>query len=173
MIFWWILGGESGLPILFIHHLRTPPASHSSILAWRISMDRGAWQATVHRAANTQTRLKWLSTHNRPRSVWAEEYQKPGLPQNTSNCLPDRVYSGWAISSRQGFAISSWWMVRAWSFFVMEAVLWTVGVLSSALLLYLLDATATPHIAVLNNHVSTYLLNITWQDNHPGGELLL
>jgi len=24
-------------------------ATHSNILAWRISMDRGAWQATVHR----------------------------------------------------------------------------------------------------------------------------
>ena len=24
-------------------------ATHSSILAWRILMDRGAWQATVHR----------------------------------------------------------------------------------------------------------------------------
>ena len=23
-------------------------AMHSSILAWRISMDRGAWQATIH-----------------------------------------------------------------------------------------------------------------------------
>ena len=23
-------------------------ATHSSILAWRIRMDRGAWQATVH-----------------------------------------------------------------------------------------------------------------------------
>ena len=23
-------------------------ATHSSVLAWRISMDRGAWQATVH-----------------------------------------------------------------------------------------------------------------------------
>ena len=26
-------------------------------------MDRGAWQATVHRVANSQTRLKLLSTH--------------------------------------------------------------------------------------------------------------
>ena len=26
-------------------------ATHSSILAWRIPMDRGAWQATVHAAA--------------------------------------------------------------------------------------------------------------------------
>ena len=25
--------------------------------------DRGAWQATVHRAAKSQTQLKWLSTH--------------------------------------------------------------------------------------------------------------
>ena len=26
-------------------------ATHSSILAWRIPMDRGAWQATVHGVA--------------------------------------------------------------------------------------------------------------------------
>ena len=28
------------------------------ILAWRIPMDRGAWQATVHGVATSQTRLK-------------------------------------------------------------------------------------------------------------------
>ena len=28
--------------------LKEGMASHSSILAWRIPMDRGAWQATVH-----------------------------------------------------------------------------------------------------------------------------
>ena len=33
-------------------------ANHSSILAWRNPMDRGAWQATVHRVAKSQTRLK-------------------------------------------------------------------------------------------------------------------
>ena len=32
-------------------------AAHSSILTWRIPMDRGAWQATVHRVAKSQTRL--------------------------------------------------------------------------------------------------------------------
>ena len=32
-------------------------ASHSSILDWRIPMDRGAWQATVHRVAKSQTLL--------------------------------------------------------------------------------------------------------------------
>ena len=30
-------------------------ATHSSILAWRIPMDTGAWQATVHRVAKSQT----------------------------------------------------------------------------------------------------------------------
>ena len=28
-------------------------ATHSSILAWRIPMDRGAWWATVHRVAKS------------------------------------------------------------------------------------------------------------------------
>ena len=33
-------------------------ATHSSILAWRISMDRGDWQATVHGVIKSQTTLK-------------------------------------------------------------------------------------------------------------------
>ena len=43
-------------------------ATHPSILAWRIPMDRGAWRASVHRVAKSWTRLKRLSTaqHN----VW-------------------------------------------------------------------------------------------------------
>ena len=31
--------------------------AHPSILAWRIPIDRGAWQATVHGIAKSQTRL--------------------------------------------------------------------------------------------------------------------
>ena len=30
-------------------------ATHYSILAWRIPMDRGAWWATVHGITNSQT----------------------------------------------------------------------------------------------------------------------
>ena len=30
-------------------------ATHSSVLAWRIPMDRGAWWATVHGVAKSQT----------------------------------------------------------------------------------------------------------------------
>ena len=32
-------------------------ATHSSILAWRIPMDKRTWQATVHGVAKRQTRL--------------------------------------------------------------------------------------------------------------------
>ena len=32
-------------------------ATHSSILAWRIPMDRGAWQAMVHGVTKSQMRL--------------------------------------------------------------------------------------------------------------------
>ena len=30
-------------------------ATHSSILAWRIPMDRGVWQASVHMVAKSRT----------------------------------------------------------------------------------------------------------------------
>ena len=32
-------------------------ATHSSNLAWRIPMDRGAWRAAVHRVTKSQTQL--------------------------------------------------------------------------------------------------------------------
>ena len=32
-------------------------ATYSSILAWRIPMDRGAWRAAVHGVTKSQTRL--------------------------------------------------------------------------------------------------------------------
>ena len=32
-------------------------ATHSSVLAWRIPMKRGAWQATVHGIAKSLTQL--------------------------------------------------------------------------------------------------------------------
>ena len=38
-------------------------ATHSSILCLENPMDRGAWWATVHRVAKSDTRLKRLGTH--------------------------------------------------------------------------------------------------------------
>ena len=37
-------------------------ATHSSILAWKNPMDRGAWRAIVHGVAKSQTRLS-ANTH--------------------------------------------------------------------------------------------------------------
>ena len=35
--------------------LKEGMATHSSILTWRFPMDRGAWRATVHGVAKSQT----------------------------------------------------------------------------------------------------------------------
>ena len=35
-------------------------ATHSSLLAWRIPKDRGAWRATVHGVAKSRTRTEHL-----------------------------------------------------------------------------------------------------------------
>ena len=51
-------------------------ATHSSILAWRIPMDRGAWRATVHRVARVRHDL---------------EIKPPPPPQSSpwkSGCIP-------------------------------------------------------------------------------------
>ena len=45
---------------------RSPGGGHGNPLQYSClenHIDRGAWQATVHRVAKNQTRLKWLSTH--------------------------------------------------------------------------------------------------------------
>ena len=38
--------------------------THSSILAWRILMDRGAWQAIIHGVTKSQTQLSNKAQHN-------------------------------------------------------------------------------------------------------------
>ena len=38
-------------------------ATHSSVLAWRIRMDRGTWRATVHEVAKGQTQLRAKQNH--------------------------------------------------------------------------------------------------------------
>ena len=49
--------------LISIHHpFKEEMATHSSILAWRIPMDREAWWATVLRVAQSRTGLKWLNT---------------------------------------------------------------------------------------------------------------
>ena len=45
----WFLGQEDPL--------EEEMATHSRILAWRISTDKGAWQAAVQRVTQSQTQL--------------------------------------------------------------------------------------------------------------------
>ena len=49
--------GELGLIPSWGDPLEDSMATHSSILAWRIHIDRGAWQATVHGVAKSRTQL--------------------------------------------------------------------------------------------------------------------
>ena len=47
---------------------RSPEGGHGNLLQYSClenSMDRGTWWATVHRVAQSQTRLKQLSSHER------------------------------------------------------------------------------------------------------------
>ena len=45
------LAGDAGLYLGWEDPLEEGMATYSSILAWRIPMDRGAWQGAVHRVA--------------------------------------------------------------------------------------------------------------------------
>ena len=45
------------LPLAWEDLLEEGMATHSGIPAWRIPMDRGAWQATVHGVTKSQTQL--------------------------------------------------------------------------------------------------------------------
>ena len=55
-------------------------ATHSSILAWRILMDRGAWWATIHGVTKNLTQVNDLATH---RSICY--YVKLPFPQSFIN----------------------------------------------------------------------------------------
>ena len=48
-------GSPNGLTQWYKNFVEKKMATHSSILAWRIPMDRGTWQAIVHGVAESQT----------------------------------------------------------------------------------------------------------------------
>ena len=59
---WWLIGKESACsaedPVRSLggeNPLEEEMAIHSSILAWKNPMDQGAWQATIHGVAKSQT----------------------------------------------------------------------------------------------------------------------
>jgi len=70
-------------------------ATPSSILAWRIPLDRGAWWATVHMVAKSQTRQH--TAHTRRGSSWARVWRMWGGRQaDKTLCLGDYLMTLWA-----------------------------------------------------------------------------
>ena len=63
-LLWWLRSASPAMQETWIRSLgwedplEKDMATHPSILAWRIPMDRGAWQVTVHGVAKNR---KWLS----------------------------------------------------------------------------------------------------------------
>ena len=58
--------GDLGSEVRFLGWkvpLQKGMASHSSILVWKIDVDRGAWRATVHGVGKSRTRLSDLAQH--------------------------------------------------------------------------------------------------------------
>ena len=70
---------------------RSPGGANGNPLQYsclRNPMDRGAWQATVHRVIKSQTWLKRLSTH-----LKRMDNHNTGMPQ-----LPESIHSGSSLS---------------------------------------------------------------------------
>ena len=55
--------GNAGDPGLIPGLGRSPGGGHSSILAWKIPRDRGAWWDTAHRVTKSWTRLSRFHFH--------------------------------------------------------------------------------------------------------------
>ena len=51
-------------------------------------MIRGAWRATIHRVAKSQTSLKQLSTHTCTIQTGSEVHSSRKLDMNDNPCLP-------------------------------------------------------------------------------------
>ena len=74
-------------------------ATHSSILAWRIPVGRGAWRATVHGVAQSRTRLSDLAQHT-AQHTYQKRKQIEFLNKSVSNysflqCRQKMVPSPW------------------------------------------------------------------------------
>ena len=74
---WWLSSkepgcsaGDVGSILGWEDPLEEGTATHSSVPAWRVPVDRGAWWATAHRIAESWTWLKQLSTQAHTHKCW-------------------------------------------------------------------------------------------------------
>ena len=59
--------------------------THSSILAWRIPMDRGAWRATAHGVSKSRTRLNDKHSAHRQLIHYADKGKVWGNTHQNAN----------------------------------------------------------------------------------------
>ena len=64
-------------------------ATHSSILAWRLSMDRAAWWATVHGVVKGQIQLERLNNNNDDRQLQGDPLIPYPEPANFTDLSED------------------------------------------------------------------------------------
>ena len=94
-------------------------ATRSSILAWRIPWNKGAWQAIQSMGSKNRTRLKQLRAHARThknRVAWVSgepDHGTPGLKPFRGLPFPTRCNSNHLASHIRPFAI--WFQPPAWS----------------------------------------------------------
>ena len=71
--------------------------THSTLLAWRIPVDRGAWWATVHLVAKSRTWLQWLSVCSLSLCELSRQSSvgKNNLFQTNSINVSNKINSNW------------------------------------------------------------------------------
>ena len=109
---------------------KSPGEGHGNPLQYSClenPMNRGAWQATVHRVAKSWTWLKWLSTHacmhiiTYKMGIFIHSTNITGCPghcgynneQNIKDCLP----GAYIVADREGQFPNThiqWWDVLWW-----------------------------------------------------------
>ena len=98
-------------------------ATHSSILAWRIPMDKGVWQATVHWVAQSQTQLKQLSmqyAHANPATINCETLDKLFWLLIFSFSIMS--WRGLRYSTKYSTMDNAWHIISTWMSITAEAL---------------------------------------------------
>ena len=97
MFFWWICGGESGLPILFLCHLRPAPLRRLSFLSFAIPSSTG--QNVVHWRRKWQTTPVFLP--QKPHQQYEKTKSNPYTPIHIKICKRRR--------NTESIPLRPWW----------------------------------------------------------------
>ena len=103
-------------------------ATHSSILAWRIPMDRGAWWATVHGVTESDVTVHACSSMHTCRKKWCWEKgptRQPGfLMDKNADAEPSE---GMELTSMRRSQEEDFWLMKAKNLKTNEELTWKNG----------------------------------------------